>query len=47
MIAFLDHVEVSGFMSRARRGQLLVAETIGEAIDKLDAAIGGERKMVW
>ncbi len=47
MIAFLDHVAASGFMSPARRGQLLVAETIGEAIDKLDAAIGGERKMVW
>lgn len=47
MIAFLDHVAASGFMSPARRGQLLVAETIGEAIDKLDSAIGGERKMVW
>lgn len=47
MIAFLDHVETSGFMSPARRGQLLVAESIGEVIDKLDGAIGTERKMVW
>jgi len=47
MIAFLDHVAASGFMSPARRAQLLVAEMIGEAIDKLDGAIGTERKMVW
>jgi uncharacterized protein (TIGR00730 family) len=48
MIAFLDTVTASGFMSPARRGQLLVAETIGEAIDELDAAIGAaEPKMVW
>ena len=48
MIAFLDHVTTSGFMSPARRGQLLVAEGIGEAIDKLGAAAGAtEAKMVW
>lgn len=48
MIAFLDHVTTSGFMSPARRGQLLVAEEIGEAIDKLGAAAGAtEAKMVW
>jgi len=47
MIAFLDHVAASGFMSPGRRSQLLIAETIGEAIDKLDGAIGTERKMVW
>jgi uncharacterized protein (TIGR00730 family) len=48
MIAFLDHVAASGFMSPARRAQLLVADTIGEAIDGLDAAIGRtEPKMVW
>ena len=35
-------------MSPARRAQLLVADTIGEAIDRLDAAIGAtEPKMVW
>jgi uncharacterized protein (TIGR00730 family) len=48
MIAFLDHVRDSGFMSPARRGQLLIAEEIGEVIDRLDAAIGAtEAKMVW
>jgi uncharacterized protein (TIGR00730 family) len=48
MIAFLDHVAASGFLSPARRAQLLVADTIGQAIDLLDAAIGAaEPKMVW
>jgi len=48
MIAFLDHMTASGFMSPARRAQLLVADTIDEAIGKLDSAIGAtEAKMVW
>ena len=48
MIAFLDTVMTSGFMSPARRAQLLVADTIPDAIDQLDAAIGRtEPKMVW
>jgi uncharacterized protein (TIGR00730 family) len=48
MIGFLDHVRDSGFMSEARRAQLLVARDIGEAIDQLDAAVGAaEAKMVW
>jgi len=48
MITFLDTVQTSGFMSRARRGQLLVADTIPDVIDQLDAAIGAtEPKMVW
>jgi uncharacterized protein (TIGR00730 family) len=48
MLAFLDHTTASGFMSAERRDQLLVAETIGEAIEKLDSAAGAsERKMVW
>lgn len=48
MIAFLDHVTTSGFMSPARRGQLLVADGIDEVIDKLGAAAGAtEAKMVW
>jgi uncharacterized protein (TIGR00730 family) len=48
LIAFLDHVAESGFMSSARRGQLLVADGIGEAIERLDAAIAtSERGMVW
>jgi uncharacterized protein (TIGR00730 family) len=48
MCGFLDRVTESGFMSPARRGQLLTADGIGEAIDKLDAAIQvAERKVVW
>ena len=48
MIGFLDHVTESGFMSAARRAQLLVASDVGEAIDKLGAATGAaEAKMVW
>ena len=48
LIAFLDDVTASGFMSPARRAQLLVAESIDEAIDKLRAGIGAaEAKMVW
>jgi uncharacterized protein (TIGR00730 family) len=48
LIGFLDHVTMSGFISPARRSQLLVGEEIGEVIDLLDAAIdAAERKMVW
>ena len=48
MIAFLDNVTTSGFMSPARRAQLLVSDGIGDVIDRLDAAIGAaEPKMVW
>jgi len=48
MIAFLDSVTASGFMSPARRGQLLVSDTIADAIGRLDAAIeAAEPKMVW
>ena len=48
MCSFLDRATESGFMSPARRGQLLVADEIGEAIDKLDGAIGvAERKVTW
>jgi uncharacterized protein (TIGR00730 family) len=48
MIGFLDHVTQSGFMSPARRGQLIVADTIPGTIDALDGAVGrGEAKMVW
>ena len=48
MIAFLDHVTASGFMSPARRAQLLVANGIEDAIDQLAAAAGAtEAKMVW
>ena len=48
MIGFLDGVTANGFMSPARRAQLLVGESIAEAIDLLDSAAGAsERKMVW
>ena len=35
---FMDHVSASGFLSAARREQLLMAESAAEAIDLLDAA---------
>jgi uncharacterized protein (TIGR00730 family) len=48
LIGFLDHATMSGFMSPARRAQLIVADGIEEVLDKLEAAAGaGERKMVW
>jgi len=48
MIAFLDHVTVSGFMSPARRAQLLFSEGIDDVLDQLSAAVGTtEAKMVW
>jgi len=48
MIGFLDKVAQNGFMSSQRRGQLLVADSIGDAIDRLDDAIAhAEAKMVW
>jgi uncharacterized protein (TIGR00730 family) len=48
MIAFLDTVMTSGFMSPARRAQLLVSDGIGDVIDQLGAAVGTtEAKMVW
>jgi uncharacterized protein (TIGR00730 family) len=48
MIGFLDHVTESGFLSPARRQQLIVAGTIDDTFEKLDAAIkAAETKMVW
>jgi uncharacterized protein (TIGR00730 family) len=48
MIAFLDGVTTNGFMSPARRAQLLVADGIGDVLDRLAAASGAtEAKMVW
>jgi uncharacterized protein (TIGR00730 family) len=48
MIGFLDQVTTNGFMSSARRAQLLIGGSIGEAIDLLDSALAAsERKMVW
>ena len=48
MIGFLDHVTESGFMSPARRAQLLVAASPEEALKLLDeAASGATQGMVW
>jgi uncharacterized protein (TIGR00730 family) len=48
MIHFLDDITAKGFMSPARRAQLLVADGISEAIDRLGAAAADtERKMTW
>ncbi len=45
---FMDHVRDSGFLSEARRGQLLKAETADAAIDLLDAAAqSAAQGMVW
>jgi uncharacterized protein (TIGR00730 family) len=48
LIAFLDTATASGFLSPARRAQLLVARGPDEAIDLLAGACGAaEAKMVW
>jgi hypothetical protein len=48
LIAFLDTATASGFVSPARRAQLLVARDPDEAIDLLAAACNAsEAKMVW
>jgi uncharacterized protein (TIGR00730 family) len=48
MIRFLDHATASGFMSPARRAQLLIANGAAEAIEILDRAMAAsEQKMVW
>jgi len=48
LTGLMDHVMESGFMSSARRTQLLVSDDVGDVIDRLDAAIGAsEAKMVW
>ena len=45
---FMDHVRDSGFLSEARRAQLLKADTAPAALDLLDAAINNaEDGMVW
>ena len=45
---FLDHVAASGFLSPARREQLMVAETPAEALKLLDeAAATAAQGMVW
>lgn len=48
LIAFIDHVTASGFLSPQRRAQLLVADNPGEALKLLDeAAASAAKGMVW
>ena len=48
LVGFMDDVTGSGFMSPARRAQLLVANEIDEALEMLDAAAkAAETRMVW
>ncbi|RED16633.1 TIGR00730 family Rossman fold protein [Parasphingopyxis lamellibrachiae] len=48
MISFIDQVVESGFISPARRGHLLVATDINDAITQLETAENGaEKGMVW
>jgi hypothetical protein len=48
LIEFIDHATASGFLSRQRRKQLLVASTPHEALERLDeAAAGATQGMVW
>lgn len=45
---FMDHVSDSGFLSKARREQLMLAHSPSEAIDMLDAAArNATQGMVW
>lgn len=45
---FLDHAAESGFLSPARREQLLLAHSPADAIDRLDeAAANATQGMVW
>ncbi len=48
LITFMDHATGSGFLSKQRRKQLLVAKTPEEALELLDeAAAGATQGMVW
>jgi uncharacterized protein (TIGR00730 family) len=49
LVGLMDRITTSGFMSPARRAQLLVGEDVGEVIDLLTAAVGesAEPRMVW
>jgi len=45
---FMDHVSATGFLSEARRRQLLKAETVGDALDRLDEAVKkAEQGVTW
>ncbi len=48
LIAFIDHAHESGFLSKQRREQLLVADNPDQAIKLLDeAAASAAQGMVW
>ena len=48
LVTFIDHATESGFLSKRRRVQLLVAKTPEEALELLDeAAAGATQGMVW
>jgi len=49
LVGLMDHVTENGFMSPARRAQLLVGSDVDDVIDQLDAAIieAAEPRMVW
>jgi uncharacterized protein (TIGR00730 family) len=48
MIGFIDHAAASGFLSPARRAQLLVASTPEDTLKQLDeAAARAAQGMVW
>jgi uncharacterized protein (TIGR00730 family) len=48
LIAFIDHATESGFLSRQRRSQLLIADTPHKALDLLDeAAAAAKQGMIW
>ena len=48
LITFIDHATMSGFLSKQRRSQLLVAGSPEEALDLLDeAAAAATQGMVW
>ena len=48
LITFIDHATESGFLSKRRRVQLLVAKTPEEALELLDeAAAAATQGMVW
>jgi uncharacterized protein (TIGR00730 family) len=48
LIEFIDHATVSGFLSKQRRAQLLIAQTPDEAVELLDeAAAAATQGMVW
>ena len=49
LVGLMDHVTQNGFMSPARRAQLLVASDIDDVIDQLNSAVveAAEPKMVW